>query len=99
MNSSLESAVPLRVTRVTHRHLLPVLPALHQCASGSRLGGLPRVAGSDSAAGLPRSPRATERDLLPAHEADQSPPASEVLSHAGEHALGFNWLEPFVRAG
>lgn len=65
------------------RHLPAVLPALHQRARGSRLGGLPCVPGADCAAGLPGSPRATERDLLPTHEAGLLPPAAEVLPHAG----------------
>lgn len=69
-------------------HLPAVLPALHQRARGSRLGGLPRVPGADRAAGLPGSPRATERDLLPTHEAGLLPPAAEVLPHAGGRPWG-----------
>lgn len=75
-------------TAQAHCHLPAVLPALHQRARGSRLGGLPRVPGADGAAGLPDSPRATERDLLPAREAGQLPPAAEVLPHAGGRPWG-----------
>lgn len=64
---------------------MPVLPAFHQRACGSGLRRLSRVPGPDGTTGLPGSPRAAERDLLPTDEADQLPPTSEVLPHAGGH--------------
>lgn len=71
--------------------LLAVLPALHQRAGGVTVHRLPHLAGPECTAGVPDTPRAPERNVLSADQADQWPDAAQLLPDTGRPS---GWIQP-----